>query len=253
MMINSGKYLNYIIEKVSIIRYELMSKNKLNLNDDNVILENFVANLMNYVYGYNLSNLNREKSNYPGLDLGDKSKKIGVQVTSTPTSRKINDTLDKINKYRCYEQFNIIKIFILSEKQKTYSIENENSELGFDWQRDIIDFDDLYKDILYIPPEVRYKISEYIRNEIIEVLDSLGVNYYDSYDFKRCVKDINVEEWHKIESRSYEISINHCFGYLPFHVDVIENGENIVLGIKRDKQKVLLSSSSPLSCKVLIS
>lgn len=201
-MINSGKYLNYIIEKITLIRYEFMSKSKLNLLDDNVIIENFIAQLMNYIYGYNLSNLNQEKSNFSGLDLGDKQKKIGVQVTSTSKSIKINDTLEKINRNESCKVFDIIKIFILSEKQSKYSINNNYSRIKFDFKTDILDFDDLFKAILYVPVDIRFKICEFIRSEITEVLSSLEADYYNLYDFKRCVKGVSIEDWKKMENMS---------------------------------------------------
>lgn len=252
-MINSGKYMNYIIEKISIIRYELISKNKLNLMDNNIVLENFVCEIMNYIYGYNLTNLNRDRSNFPGLDLGDARLKLGVQVTSTSSSKKINETLEKINKNKCYERFNKIKIFILSEKQKNYTIKNTPKLIEFDPKKDILDFDELYKELLYTPIDVRLKVSEFIRSEIVDVMDSLEVDYYDLYDFKRCVKEVKVEEWGKVEDREFKVLINHFFGYLPFNVDVLVNGEDVFVSVKRDGQTVELCSSMPLDCKVMIS
>ena len=55
-MINSGKYINYIIENLNVIRQEIISKNKLGLTDENIIVENFIGHILNLIYGYNLIN-----------------------------------------------------------------------------------------------------------------------------------------------------------------------------------------------------
>lgn len=36
ILINSDKYINYIIRKIDIIRYEFISKNNLNCNGKNI-------------------------------------------------------------------------------------------------------------------------------------------------------------------------------------------------------------------------
>lgn len=131
-MIQSGQYLNYIIEHLNIIRYELISKNKLNLTSDNIVLENFLRDLLNLVYNYNLENLNQLKKNFPGVDLGDESKKLGIQITSTPTSKKINSTLSIFIDNEGYLHFNSLKVFVLTQKQNSYSISYDNSQFIFD-------------------------------------------------------------------------------------------------------------------------
>lgn len=140
---------------MNIIRYELISKNKLNFTSDNIILENFLRDLLNLVYNCNLENLNQLKNNFPGVDLGDESKKLAIQITSTPTSKKINSTLRIFIDNEEYLNFNILKVFVLTQKQNSYSISYDNSQFIFDKNRDIIDFDDLYRDILYIDTATR--------------------------------------------------------------------------------------------------
>ena len=56
--------------------------------------ENFYCGLLNILKGYHLRNMNLEKPNYPAIDLGDAAEGLGVQVTSTATRQKVQDTLD---------------------------------------------------------------------------------------------------------------------------------------------------------------
>ena len=65
------------------------------LYDLNRYLEDFFKDILNIVYGYKLVNLNEERSNNPGLDLGDEAVKVAFQVTSTKSSDKVNTTLEK--------------------------------------------------------------------------------------------------------------------------------------------------------------
>lgn len=252
-MIQSGQYLNYIIEHLNIIRYELISKNKLNLTSENIYLENFLMELLNLVYNYNLENLNQLKKNFPGVDLGDESKKIGIQITSTSTSKKINETLSKFINNKLYLQFNSLKVFILTQKQKSYSIFYDNTQFIFDKNRDIMDFDDLYRDILYIDPISRRKVCDLIATEISGVMSSIGKDYYEQYDFKRIVKEFTVDCWNYEEDGGYSIIIKHCFGYLPSHIDVLEDGADVGVYINRDENEVKICSNSVFPCIVIIS
>ena len=43
-----------------------------------------MCDLLNLTYDYELENLNREKMNYPGIDLGDRYDRVAVQIASEP-------------------------------------------------------------------------------------------------------------------------------------------------------------------------
>ena len=65
-------------------------------NDINKVAENFIRNLLEIVYDWDLVDLNRDRVNFPGLDLGNNSLGVGVQVTSSCDSRKVLNTYKKI-------------------------------------------------------------------------------------------------------------------------------------------------------------
>lgn len=73
--------------------------------------------------GWNLVNLNANVNNFSGIDLGDKERHIGVQVTSTKTSKKIIDSLDEIVDNKVDSEFNEIYFLILGRKQKSYAVD----------------------------------------------------------------------------------------------------------------------------------
>lgn len=52
-----------------------------------------MCDLLNLTYDYELENLNREKMNYPGIDLGDRYNRVAVQITSESDREKIEKTI----------------------------------------------------------------------------------------------------------------------------------------------------------------
>jgi hypothetical protein len=121
--------------------------------DINLVSETVLIPLFVEVYGYEaLENLNlTEGENYPGIDLGDKVAKVAIQVTATANSEKVKDTLRTFVKYKLYEQYDRLIIYILTEKQQSYSgkgyQEIIQDKLAFDRDTDILDASDVLRQI----------------------------------------------------------------------------------------------------------
>lgn len=89
-----------MVQKDNLVKdiIEIFSKEKLNIQtlseqgllDEHNYWEDIVCHLLNAIMGYDLVNLNRGKKNYPGIDLGDRDSQMGVQVSASKTSAKIN-------------------------------------------------------------------------------------------------------------------------------------------------------------------
>jgi len=121
--------------------------------DINKVSENVLIPIFSEVYGYqNLKNLNySEGENYPSVDLGDDVARVSIQVTSTPTSEKIQETLKKFVEYELYRKYDRIIVYILTEKQKRYSANSfddvTQGKVIFDVDKDILDYRDLLHEI----------------------------------------------------------------------------------------------------------
>jgi hypothetical protein len=121
--------------------------------DINLVSETILIPLFVEVYGYEaLENLNRtEGENYPGIDLGDKVARVAVQVTAKANSEKVKDTLRTFVKYRLYDQYDRLIIYILTEKQQSYSgkgyQEITRGKFVFDKDTDILDASDVLRQI----------------------------------------------------------------------------------------------------------
>ncbi|HEY9862636.1 MAG TPA: SMEK domain-containing protein, partial [Candidatus Obscuribacterales bacterium] len=143
-----------IIYTLSILEVSIKHRGLVNLYDQNIFAETFIAKILNIVFDYNLVNLNHQERGKTGIDLGDWTRKIAFQVTSTKDSRKIKETINKFINHEQYIYFNHLKFFILNQKQKSYSskIETEG-KFNFNPNVDIIDIQDVIKMVDSLPIE----------------------------------------------------------------------------------------------------
>lgn len=113
----------------------------MNLSDINIFAEDFVADVLNGLHGWNLKNTNRNVSNFPCIDLVDDNAGIGIQVSSQEGSLKINEALDCLEKHGFSKRIKQFYHFTLLEKQGSYTIHNVPSGISFTWKTDVLDFD----------------------------------------------------------------------------------------------------------------
>lgn len=120
-MITRGHYIGEIVDELSSISEQVKLRNKLGMTDLTVIVENFFRDLLNATLGAQLENLNKSRSNEPGLDLGDEKIGLGIQVTSTASSDKVNKTLEKITADQSarYQKFVVLTV---GKKQSSYTL-----------------------------------------------------------------------------------------------------------------------------------
>jgi hypothetical protein len=88
---------------------------KINLNDGSVSAEDFFAELFNILYRDNnskLFNTNKNKSNYPGIDLLDLENKKAIQVTVENTLSKIKSSFCKIPQKKDNEVYSSVEFII---------------------------------------------------------------------------------------------------------------------------------------------
>lgn len=188
-MIATGEYFEKIVEMLNNFRFQVQAFDELGLLNINKHSEGFVKRLLNLTYEYDLQNLNNEATNFPGLDLGDRSRGIAFQITSTKTSEKVNDTLEMCLKFKHYQTFRDIKVFILTSKQGAYTIKiNTDPHFTFTPEDNIWDFKKIISDIQHLGP-VRMKIiHDFLLTDLQPTLDSIK---NDKPDDKKRLLDIN--------------------------------------------------------------
>ncbi len=168
MMITRGHFIGEIIDNLSDISQQVELRCSLGLTDMTVYLENFYRDILNEVYGWNLRNLNSERSNEPGLDLGDSTNKVAIQVTANKKKKKIEDTLTTITneQRRSYSRFIVL---IASRKQGSYSDIKNPGNVPFDKEADIWDIDDICRKIVELKIDELESLHKLVRANTVRV------------------------------------------------------------------------------------
>ena len=160
-------YIDRIIRELAIAQTEIEYQCRLGIYDDVHYWEEIAKGLLNRCYGFHLVNLNEEKKNFPGIDLGDRGRGIGVQVTAEKGSAKLNDTIQTMIGKKVYEEFPHLIFFVLGRKQKKYTVtQNVQTLLDFDEEKDILDFGDIMEKCQTLEWEDLKQAAEFLAGEI---------------------------------------------------------------------------------------
>jgi hypothetical protein len=155
-----------ILELLTIFVTKIKGAKAMGRTDINHVSEIVMVPLLSRIFGYKkLKCLNyTEYFNYPGVDLGDNEAKIDIQVTASTDSEKIKDTLEKFSRHELYKKYTHLQVYILTEKQKSYSgkgyEELIDGKFQFDKGLDILDFRDLLQRVNTLQIHEATKILE---------------------------------------------------------------------------------------------
>lgn len=165
--------LKRVLNLLSVWIVRIRTNNAIFLFDINKIAESFCLKLLNLVYELELTDLNLEKANFPGLDLGDQvNSKIAYQISSRTDTNKVISTLRTVVKKKYHETFTGgIKFLILSDGEKiTFPrIDPKTILTTFKPDADILYIDDIVREIkkIFDSDEVRFlKIKNLIDSDI---------------------------------------------------------------------------------------
>lgn len=222
--------LELIKEFFSKIKDEVKWDNSIGHYNIDRYLENVVAELLNEIYDYKLININKEKENYPGIDLRDKTNRIAVQVTAENTNTKINDTIDTFvnSKENMKKDYDRLIVFLIKKDKTKYNLNKIKKQgINFDVDKDIIDFNTLYKALEF-----------YTNDKLVKIL------YILEKEFKNKIK-IDLDKIKKIDC------VNNCEFYIPRtfikaeeYVKVgVKNGISIEEILKKYNNVILLSEA----------
>lgn len=186
-MQSRGLLIGEIIDELAVLGAQVKMRNAVNLLDLNIVAEDFFKEFLNILLGVNLINLNEGRSNEPGMDLGDESRKLAVQVTSKADTAKVNGTLNKITKEqeRKYDRFVILG---LNRRQSTYAINKVKAvQHNFKSSRDIWDLDSLAKKAMSLNLDRLQDLHRFMRKSAaklrveLEVPDNNGIYPTSAY------------------------------------------------------------------------
>jgi len=107
----------HISDRLNELASVVKTRSRSSLTDANRILETITARFFNALFGWELVNLNAEQANYQAVDLGDRHKRIAIQVTNEDSSDKISQTAIKANSRKLNSEFDRLIIFFLLSKK----------------------------------------------------------------------------------------------------------------------------------------
>lgn len=119
---NRIEYINKITTCAARFVHEVEGFNAIGNYHINIHAENFLVPLLNEVFGLELENLNStKKKHFPAIDLADFKNRVAFQITSTSSLDKIRTTLETFSKYDLQNEFDVLYLYILTEKKPQYN------------------------------------------------------------------------------------------------------------------------------------
>lgn len=169
---NQQKSLIKISELLSRFKVQLGILNASSMLDINILAEDFFIPILNEVFDCNLINANSISKNFPAIDLIDNTNRITFQITSTSKSRKIRETLEKINKNRLYSDYDKFYILILTKKLAIYDLTMiaTATEGKFIFTNDnVVDIEGLFDKIKSLPLSKIQTIEYYLESQYTDI------------------------------------------------------------------------------------
>lgn len=186
--------------------HEVKVANAIGLFDINTIAEDFLIPVFKIAFDCpDLCNQNRIQMNFPAVDLGCKTSRTSIQITSDSSSSKVRETLEKFESHGLGSDFDSLYVYVITERQKSYTsqklTEAANSlSIEFDPASDILDLQDLAKMLGELTNEQLEHINGHLEVEFTKTdanlqfrsnLDAfLGVSQQKIEDEKRTKKYI---------------------------------------------------------------
>jgi len=178
----------------------------MGLFDINTVAEDFLIPIFTLAFNCpDLCNQNRIQMNFPAVDLGCKTSRTSIQITSDSSSSKVRETLEKFESHGLGSDFDSLYVYVITERQKSYTsqklTEAANSlSIAFDPSSNILDFRDLAKRLGELTNEQLESINGHLEAEFTKKdanlqfrgnLDAfLGVSQQKIEDEKRTRKYI---------------------------------------------------------------
>jgi hypothetical protein len=165
MVFKRGDALKMVTQGLAWIKTTCEYQGRLKLLDDHVLAQHFFLRVLNVAYGLRLEAMDRIRPNYPAIDLGDRTNKVAFQVTTERSGDKVQHTLDKFVEHGLHRDFDLLRILIIGEPQRTYKTVVIPEELTFDCGCNILGLSGLVKHIDTLATPRIVEIAGILRQE----------------------------------------------------------------------------------------
>lgn len=201
---NRPNYFNVIEERLNLLAIRITSRGRLNILDVHGHSENFYQYFLNELYGWKISNENENKQNVEAIDLIDKTNKFVIQVSSTASKQKIENSLsnDSIKDYVGYT-FKFVSIAKDADDLRKSTFKNPH-RINFK-PSDIIDKNSILSKIRGLSIDEQERIYQFVKKELAIEIDPIKLEL----NLTTVIKILSKENWDKtgvvVEINSFEI------------------------------------------------
>lgn len=223
------------------LKTEVESASAMGMYDSHKVAENLMCILLSELCGYsNLRNLNRDKDNYPGIDLADDQARIAFQITATSDLAKVKHTLETFLSHNLHQNYDRLVVYILTQKQNSYSQDSINTSLAgkfnFDANQDVWD----YRDIAKLASEAQPAALDRAVKHLNAYLRGVPVGLAD--------EDVDppLKSTEKLSTNLIEL-------YFPANIYVAQLNQDIksmIKGKRSDVRKAIFGFGSDLGVKI---
>lgn len=230
-----------ITQQLSGLVTYVFLKNQCGKFDINTSSEDFFCDLLNLIYDIDLISLNKEKANFPAIDLGDKKKRVCYQITSENNKSKITETVKKFKEHSLANFYEKLVVLIISSdkkrpsspSEKEFSIEVKGIESVLKDISDISNIDKLRSIDDYINRNLKCSVKEWdsvFTKSIIPAVASMPPNFdllFNSFSLKYLFCNYQYETSKDILSL-YNVLSTLTMQEREFILFIIQNGEYYV-------------------------
>lgn len=117
MTLPRDHYPKQIADRLHLLANMLKTRTRGRLTDANHSLETVMQGFFNALYGWNLVNLNAGQGDFPAADLGDRGRRVAMQITNEAAGSKIANTAATAHKHGLGAEFGRLIVFFLLEKK----------------------------------------------------------------------------------------------------------------------------------------
>ncbi len=183
---NRIEHINKIATYSARFVLEVEAFNAAGLFDVNIHAESFLIPVLNEVFGLRLENLNSvQKRNFPAIDLADFNNRVAFQITATSSLAKIKDTIETFFRYNLDKHFDVLYIYIITQKKESYNEDKIRALLKNSFQftsiDHVIDKDDLVQKISGISSTPKLEnLAKLFQHEFSEVQLEMRKHKFES-------------------------------------------------------------------------
>lgn len=150
---NVADALEKISKALAVLAYQTKAENLTGLFSKNRLTEDLLLPVFRIAFSApDLRNLNREKANFPDIDLGDDKKRLAIQITTEKAAEKIEQSLTSFVGHDLPTRYDRLVCFILTPDKPRYASKSKSKwqtvldgGLGFNPSIDIIAINSLFR------------------------------------------------------------------------------------------------------------